>query len=61
MFEITEEQRRDILAYLAKKPYAEVAPLIAMLAALKRKKAGDTNGNVTSKKQWDRNRNYTEI
>ena len=50
MLEITEEQRRDILAYLAKKPYAEVAPLIAMLAALKRKKAGDTNGNVTSKK-----------
>ena len=48
--DITEEQRRDILAYLAKKPYAEVAPLIAMLAALKRKKAGDTNGNVTSKK-----------
>ena len=50
MLEITEEQRKQMLEYLARRPYVEVAALIGMLAALKRKKAGDTNGNVTSKK-----------
>ena len=50
MLEITEEQRKEILAYLARRPYVEVAPLIGMLAALKKKKASDKNGDVTPKK-----------
>ena len=50
MLEITEEQRKQILEYLARRPYVEVAALIGMLAALKKKKASDKNGDVTSKK-----------
>ena len=43
MFEISEEDRKEILKYLSKKPYIEVAPLIAMLAQWK-KKTTDKNG-----------------
>ena len=50
MLEITEEQRKQLLEYLARRPYVEVAALIGMLAALKKKKASDKNGDVTSKK-----------
>ena len=50
MLEITEEQRKQMLEYLARRPYVEVAALIGMLAALKKKKASDKNGDVTSKK-----------
>ena len=50
MLELTEEQRKQILEYLARRPYVEVAPLIGMLAALKKKKASDKNGDVTPKK-----------
>ena len=50
--EITDEQRKTILAYLSKKPYAEVFQLVAMLVSLK-PKPKPTNGkdkdNVTSK------------
>ena len=49
MLEITEEQRKQLLEYLARRPYVEVAALIGMLAAVK-KKASDKNGDVTSKK-----------
>jgi len=49
MLEITEDQRKEILAYLARRPYVEVAALIGMLAAVK-KKASDKNGDVTPKK-----------
>ena len=31
---ITEEQRKQLLAYLASKPYVEVAKLIEMLVSL---------------------------
>lgn len=51
MLELTEEQRKQILEYLARRPYVEVAALIGLLAALKKKKASDKNGDVTSKKQ----------
>ena len=46
MFEMTEEQRKQILQYLWSRPYGEVASIIGMLASLKSKK----NDTVTSKK-----------
>ena len=47
--EITDEQRKDLLAYLSKRPYAEVFTLIAMLVSLKPKPNGKQKDNVTSK------------
>ena len=49
MLEITEEQRKQMLEYLARRPYIEVAVLISMLSSLKKKKS-DKNGDVTLKK-----------
>jgi len=43
MYQVSEEDRREILKYLSKKPYIEVAPLIGMLAAWK-KKEKEKNG-----------------
>ena len=43
MFEVPEEDRKEILKYLSRQPYIEVAPLIGMLAAWK-KKEKDKNG-----------------
>ena len=34
MFELTEEQRKQLLQYLWTRPYGEVANLMAMLARL---------------------------
>ena len=45
MFELTEEQRKQLLQYLWSRPYGEVAAIIGMLASLKDKK----NDNVTPK------------
>ena len=45
MFEITEDQRKQLLSYMWSRPYGEVAQLVAMLASLKLKK----NDNATSK------------
>ena len=39
MFTITEDQRKQLLSYMWKRPYGEVAQLIAMLASLKSEKA----------------------
>ena len=47
--EITDEQRKQILAYLSKRPYAEVFTLIAMLVSLKPKSNGKDKDNVTPK------------
>ena len=47
--EITDEQRKQLLAYLSKRPYAEVFTLIAMLVSLKPKTNGKKDNNVTSK------------
>ena len=47
--EITDEQRKTILAYLSKKPYAEVFQLVAMLVSLKPKTNGKDKDKVTSK------------
>ena len=47
--EITVEQRKQLLEYLSKRPYAEVFTLIAMLVSLKPKSNGKEKDNVTSK------------
>ena len=49
MLEITEDQIKEILAYLARRPYVEVAVLIGMIASLK-KKENKKNDGVTPKK-----------
>jgi len=47
--EITNEQRKMLLAYLSKRPYEEVFTLIAMLVSLKPKSNGKKNDDVTPK------------
>ena len=47
--EITDEQRKQLLAYLSKRPYAEVFTLVAMLVSLKPKTNGKDKDKVTSK------------
>ena len=50
--EITNEQRKNLLEYLSRRPYSEVYLLVAMLVALKPKEAktnGKKDNNVTSK------------
>ena len=47
--EITIEQRKQLLEYLSKRPYAEVFTLIAMLASLKPKTNGKDKDKVTPK------------
>ena len=46
MFELTEENRKQLLQYLWSRPYGEVATIIAMLVSLKNTK----NDSVTPKK-----------
>ena len=43
MFSITEEQRKMLLDYMARRPYAEVYQLISMLFALKPNKSESKN------------------
>ena len=43
MYQVPEEDRKELLKYLSKRPYIEVAPLIGMLAQWK-KKESDKNG-----------------
>jgi len=50
MLEITDDQRKQLLEYLERRPYVEAAPLIGMLASLK-KKENKKNDGVTPKKQ----------
>ena len=52
--EISEEQRKQLLSYMWKRPYGEVAQLIAMLVSLKPIK----NNSVTSKSKWVQRLNY---
>ena len=47
--EITVEQRKQLLAYLSARPYAEVFTLVAMLVSLKPKTNGKKDNNVTPK------------
>ena len=47
--EITNEQRKNLLEYLSRRPYSEVYLLVAMLVNLKPKPNGKQKDNVTSK------------
>ena len=47
--EITNEQRKQLLDYLSKRPYSEVFVLIAMLVGLKPKSNGKEKDKVTLK------------
>ena len=47
--EITDEQRKNLLAYLSKRPYSEVYLLVAMLVSLRPKSNGKQKDNVTPK------------
>ncbi len=44
MFQISQEQKKDLLKYLAKRPYIEVAGLVAMIASLEPVKTKENNG-----------------
>ena len=46
---ITDAQRKELLAYLSKRPYSEVYTLIAMLVSLKSKSNGKKDDRVTQK------------
>ena len=47
--EITNEQRKQLLEYLSKRPYSEVYLLVAMLVSLKPKTSGKKDDEVTQK------------
>ena len=47
--EITDAQRKELLAYLSRRPYSEVYLLVAMLVNLKPKSNGKDKDKVTSK------------
>jgi len=47
--EITNEQRKQLLEYLSRRPYSEVYLLVAMLVNLKPKTSGKKDNNVTLK------------
>ena len=47
--EITNEQRKQLLEYLSRRPYSEVYLLVAMLVSLEPKTNGKKDNNVTSK------------
>ena len=44
MFKVPEEDRKAFLEYLGRKPYIEVAALIARIASWKREVPKDKNG-----------------
>ena len=47
--EITDAQRKELLAYLSRRPYSEVCLLVAMLVSLKPKSNGKDKDKVTPK------------
>ena len=47
MFEISEEQKKELLKYLAQRPYIEVATLVNMIASLKPIKNENGKDKVT--------------
>ena len=58
--EITDAQRKQLLEYLSKRPYAEVYLLVAMLVSLKPKSNGKDKDKVTPKNSWVQRLNYTK-
>ena len=47
MFEISEQQKKELLKYLAQRPYIEVAALINLIASLKPIKNENGKDKVT--------------
>ena len=47
MFEISELDKKELLKYLAKRPYIEVAALVSMLASLEPIKVENGKDKVT--------------
>ena len=47
MYQVSDEDRKELLKYLSRRPYVEVAPLIGMLAQWK-KKEKEKNGKDKS-------------
>jgi len=48
-FEMKKEERTELLKYMWRRPYGEVAALIAILAGLKPLKTGKKNGKEDKK------------
>jgi len=48
MYEVPEEDRKIFLEYLSKKPYIEVAALIARIAAWKKESKKDNGKDKTN-------------
>ena len=48
-FELTKAERTELLKYMWRRPYGEVAQLIAILAGLKPLKTGKQNGKENKK------------
>ena len=44
MFKISQDQKKELLKYLANRPYIEVAGLVAMIASLEPVKTKENNG-----------------
>jgi hypothetical protein len=51
MFQISQEQKKELLKYLAKRPYIEVAGLVAMIASLEPVKEKHKENNGKDKTQ----------
>ena len=49
MFRISQEQKKELLKYLSKRPYIEVAGLVAMIASLEPVKKEDKEKNGKDK------------
>ena len=47
MFEISEQQKKELLKYLAQRPYIEVAALVNIIASLKPIKKENGKDEVT--------------
>ena len=59
--EITDTQRKELLAYLSRRPYSEVYLLVAMLVNLKPRANGKEKDKVTPKNSWVTSKNYINI
>ena len=44
MFKISEQEKKQLLTYLMKRPYVEVAPLIGMVVSLNPVESKEKNG-----------------
>ena len=54
MYQVPEEDRKELLTYLSRRPYVEVAPLIGMLAQWKK---DILNAQQRAQKEKDKEKN----